>query len=554
MAFDDDPIIDKNAEQSQESVLKTILVFSKRNGFICHQIDGTDDYGVDIICQLTIQGKATGYNFPIQVKSKVSYDEVKRENEVYKSFSFFTSRLGYLVRHKPITGLIIIYDDTSGLLYYEFAFELYNRIREQKSAESWKAQDSIQLHIPLKNILNERSIKELHQKISLHSQNFSSLYNDQATAYGLPSALSEEKPNDKSPKEFLFEHGITLFNGNRYQTLAKLLKSVEYGSLREPLISYLGAITFTELGDLLEADFFFKLACKTEDRLNSQQRETLSLHRFQWEYFIGKLSREELRSLLENIQNSGDQNSIVKRLNLLNLDLIDFVPCEGYDEGFILSILKLFDEIESSSFSGNAKVYYLIVIADILNRAVNGILTDMFLGTKIIQGIGGNPATPERLTKSKRVRELFVKSVKCLIDCLQKANDQDDELLKAHAQYYMALANFSHFNSYHQSDNKWPENQPNEFIEETFRNALGSYNIYNKLGLKPSTYKSITLAVEIYLISQKWANYSLEHIAQKKKIERAKAKFDNAEFKTFDGSQVKKTDEFIKSVKRTFNK
>lgn len=112
MAFNDKPIVDMNAERSQESVLKTQLYFSKKNGFISHEVDGANDYGVDLMCQITEEKKALPFYFPIQIKSKKSYMVKTINNESFKKFSFLTSRLGYLIRHTPSAGLIVIYDES----------------------------------------------------------------------------------------------------------------------------------------------------------------------------------------------------------------------------------------------------------------------------------------------------------------------------------------------------------------------------------------------------------------------------------------------------------
>jgi hypothetical protein len=68
MAFTDPPYVDKNSERSEESVLKTRMIFSKKNGFITREVNA-DDYGVDLYEELIINKGATGQIFPIQIKS-----------------------------------------------------------------------------------------------------------------------------------------------------------------------------------------------------------------------------------------------------------------------------------------------------------------------------------------------------------------------------------------------------------------------------------------------------------------------------------------------------
>ena len=54
MGFWDNPIIDRNAERSEVSVLQTRLRLSLENGFVSRVVDGSQDYGVDIYCELQI--------------------------------------------------------------------------------------------------------------------------------------------------------------------------------------------------------------------------------------------------------------------------------------------------------------------------------------------------------------------------------------------------------------------------------------------------------------------------------------------------------------------
>ena len=129
MGFFDNPIVDKNAERSDESVIKSQLLFSLKNGFNSHSVDGSKDYGVDIYSEIIDLSGATGNLFPIQIKSTRKAQFIIKDSIKYFTLTFPTSRLGYLSRHTPNYGIIVLYNESDETLYYDYLWEIYNRIR-----------------------------------------------------------------------------------------------------------------------------------------------------------------------------------------------------------------------------------------------------------------------------------------------------------------------------------------------------------------------------------------------------------------------------------------
>lgn len=52
--------------------------------------------------------------------------------------------------------------------FFDFALELYNQVRESHDNSSWKEQDSVILYIPVKNILDNKNIHQLHAQLINH--------------------------------------------------------------------------------------------------------------------------------------------------------------------------------------------------------------------------------------------------------------------------------------------------------------------------------------------------------------------------------------------------
>jgi hypothetical protein len=118
MAFNDRPIIAESSKQSEESVRAVKEVLSQKNGFISRE--DLPDVGVDLQVELIENGQVTNNRFVIQIKSSKTLNCVTIDKEELISFTFLTSRLGYLCRHSPGYGLIILYDDSTCIAYYDF--------------------------------------------------------------------------------------------------------------------------------------------------------------------------------------------------------------------------------------------------------------------------------------------------------------------------------------------------------------------------------------------------------------------------------------------------
>ncbi len=87
--------IDKNAERSEESVLLVRTFFSKKNGFISREV-ASDDYGVDINCELIVDGNVTHSIFPIQIKSAAKAQYIFKNGEKHYNLTFLTSVMSTL--------------------------------------------------------------------------------------------------------------------------------------------------------------------------------------------------------------------------------------------------------------------------------------------------------------------------------------------------------------------------------------------------------------------------------------------------------------------------
>jgi Domain of unknown function (DUF4365) len=136
MSFIENPEVDLYSEASEESVNEARRVFTQRNGFLVREEN--PDKGVDLDVELILDKRVTGFKFAIQLKSVQELRVINKDGTQYISYSFKTSRLGYLIRRKPGLGLIVIYDDINRQLYFDYVENIYRILMDEHKDDEWK--------------------------------------------------------------------------------------------------------------------------------------------------------------------------------------------------------------------------------------------------------------------------------------------------------------------------------------------------------------------------------------------------------------------------------
>ncbi len=533
MAFNDNAIVDKHAERSEESVLKTLHVFSRKNKFISHKIDGTDDYGTDIKAQLTENGQASAYDFPIQIKSKTSYSEITLDNVIHKTCSFKTSRLGYLMRHNPTTGLIVLYNEETEELFYDFTYEIVNRVKAQQQTDSWKEQQSVTIYIPVANKLTKESISSVYSRMLNFFVGQNRLINDHGKNYGLP-VLSKTDTAIQTPLSILEQFGTTMFNSYMFSELVSLLSQIDRNTLRTKKMAYLGAITYAEVGDIIEADYFFKLCSKSKSEYSMKELEVLKFQEVKHKFYSGMLTRKELIEAFKEIQKtvSSSENALFVEINLLNIELIEEISKQNFEPSIINRIKDLFTKINQEISDEATKHIQFVFLSDTLNRATGTILINLLSDNHFIKAIKGNLSTPQRTKQVTEVNEFSKQCYENYRDAATYAEANDNILLLAHAQYAIASMFFQRcfafFIALQEFDDKKFER---ELLSSSLSMSIKAYNNFKKLKQEPFAYEAITLSHEIHVLADKWTNVDLNDIAPLIVIHNQIERFKSFDFK-----------------------
>jgi hypothetical protein len=515
MAFYDDPIVDLSSERSEESILKTQLILSRKSGFICHEIDGNKDYGVDINCQLVNQSRATGFAFPIQVKSKASIKIKDVDGTSFIRISFKTSRLGHLMRHPPSYGLIIIYDDQSGELFFDYTIDIYNRLRIEKGADDWKQKEEVTISIPTANKLDTKHIGEIHDRFIQLFINAEKMTLDHGEAYDIPMPESSTESSSMSSLEILEKYGEVLFNSHKLREITHLIGRLNRAALNNKIVTFLGAITYTEVGNLIEADYFFRLCEKYKSEYSSKQQEVLNFQNFKREFYKGILSKDELTTKLNEIKNQSttNENSIYAEINLINIELLKKIGEKDFDESIFDLIDRLFTRIESQINNHDTRHLQLVFLAEILSRSIGRVLSDMAIDTRIYQTAGLNPATKTRIYKTQKLINLNSKCHKIYLEAIKYAEETQNDLILSHSHLNISLLYFEKCFAFFLADH-YPEDNQEDILSEILNSSVLAYNKLMGLGLEPFAFNALILSAEIHHLANRWLNINLDKVVK----------------------------------------
>ncbi len=331
MSFFDNPIIDTYSINSEESELKMRTAFSQKNGFICRT--EVPDKGCDFNIELILDEKiCSSWNFAIQLKSTQCLKTVAKGELI--SYSFETSRLGYLLRKIPAMGLLVIYSIEQNQFFYEYVDNIFAKLCCKHGSTDWQKRNKVAVHIPFKNVLNNEALKNIHTTFRLRYENASLMQNIHGPTYDLPiSIVGNEFYDFKSfagIKRFISKHGWFLLNnyeiGVLYESISKLPLQDIYADKDTLLISIVVYFYSTQY---LEARLLIE---KITSKYSLDENEFIEV-RFialiinkKLGYITPDYFKEQILILENGISN--DELKICIKLSLLNQEMLSFSNIE----------------------------------------------------------------------------------------------------------------------------------------------------------------------------------------------------------------------------------
>ena len=520
MAFNDAPIVDNNAKASQESVIAVRSLFTEKKGFILREPH--PDYGIDLDIELIIDGdKASGWEFPIQIKSAQSINKVPLRKENFISLEFPTSRLGYLCNKPPAYGLIVIYDDASKVCYYDYVEKIVERATLQRNSDSWKLQENVNINIPVKNVLSADEISGIHNKFLVRFINNRELIAQFGKSFDIPSfsvTTGEKLSNLDSPEKiipFIEKYGIELFNRQDFLVIESLLSKLNFEQiLQSPKLLFVAAITYESVGRFIDAEYFLSKSLQQKS-IPKDEETLLRAAKAEVDYVFGNITVDEYYSQLEKIlnQNSDLTIAICLKARLIHLRIAKSKLDEEDFEEIMKDIENLFHSVESPSLSETIKYHYKIALATdlllILSRTVTNIMGSFSLREKIF----GSIPLSERVDAAQMLLPLLKVASDIYTKALEFAVDNKDELLQAYILYAQGFSAFM-FEIDLAILGKVSLDIQN--CRTQYYNLLRAYNYFIKNGMIDNAYKAITTAYDINKMCQLFLQKSIEDVEEEK--------------------------------------
>lgn len=552
MAFHDSPIVDKNAERSEHSVLSTRQFFSKKNGFISREVT-SDDYGVDIYAELIVKEAATGNVFPIQIKSTSKSRYAFNQGKFY-TLPFSTSRLGYLYRHNAFfSSIIIFYDESTDSIFYDFVTEILNRVLLGKNDEKWMQQKTVTISFPEDNLIDNSSIRIIHRIIS---KRFGEVRNAlKNIIFDLVLLRERQIENNDSKLQkiviFLKQFGSDLFNERKYFDLINLIEQLPKKELDHPRIAYLAALVYTESSEVLSADYFIKICLNSFSHFNEKGKEAILMQKYKNDYQLGLYTSDEFLKQLNDLKQKikSPENIINIEININQLEINkaieskDFeVDLEGKTYEFYLNILKL--DIEQEQ-----KYFQILFQTENLLHSIIGKFSLYLVNRKLY-----NESHEKFIQKNElnfiRFTNIIEEINKNLENAHNYAKDNNNELMLSHYYYYKALSAFMIHLNYYIFD-YIPDNVEviKNSLKEIYSNFIKAFNLYKSFNLKHQVFLSISNACETHLMSKYWINDDIVDEETFIGLEKERKSFSNEVYYNRYSSIVSKTaNDKIKNV------
>jgi len=504
MSFSDNPIVDIASKNSEESVNAVRSSFTLKNGFIRRKDD--PDYGVDEDVELIIENQASSKKFAIQIKSVAKANFIENDGIKYITLQFKSSRLGYLCRRPPAYGIIIIYDDSTQVSYYDYVEEICNRLNNRSNNDNWKEIDKPTIHIPITNILNQDSLEKIHQKMvdrHINNQFLLIAYGDKYNIPVYQDNITNHKIDFDNPQtiaKFLSDNGLKLFNHNDLSIIYHLLSKLTISDiLKSAELILLASITYCESGCFIDADYFLKKSEKIRD-FDNNQKNLWSFTRYKTDFALGNYEYKKYLSKLQDLTKtvSGNFNNIVLEINIIFLKLLISNKERKFNEDLIKEIDHVFDQIFKLSIEDEKKYNLINYHSFNLHMYAMGLLIDKMGKFQIKKSLNIFVPLNQRINDVKAIVDILGLPTKYTFDALSYANENENKYIRATSLYqlshYFFMLQLSLFNF----DEITPLSDDTKLrYKKNIEYSSFAYNEFIKLNLYKDGYNALTLTYEL---------------------------------------------------------
>lgn len=503
MALRDKPQIDPAAANSSRSERKLNDWFNEDTGFILRKEQ--PDKGCDYMCELLDGTGATNWKFPIQLKS-IEQPQIVN-NGAFISYPMLTSRLGYMLKQLPTTGIIVLYTVESGDLFYEFSNKIYQQINTHRGSDEWTNQESVNIRIPLHNVLTTTCIKDLHSRLASRFKNAALMQAAHGESYQLPvvkipGETEFDWNNTDHIRTWLREYGqAMLFRFDLapvYHSLTRL-RIAEIENDKQLLL--VACVAYGETGHYFESDLFIK-KLRQKFELENEERSMIEFVEAKNQVQLGQLTSPEFIRILEKqvSRATNKQNQLTLRINLQRFKIRDIqgpvdIPLETLSE-----IQSIYKSIEESEFDQDVKDTLALWNGEHDSHLMTHQQHLDYISFQMLKATGRD--LPKGIWM-KIVNESINKELKFLKrveDIYNRAAQKDHKFLQATAQSIMgtyALQKLFSLLSYPDTP-KVPEEDMKRFMRYSFM----AFRLFREIGHPIEAYRSLCTTLELMHVTQ----------------------------------------------------
>lgn len=503
MAFNDSPEIDIYSKNSEESVLVVKQFLMQKSGFIAREEN--PDKGVDFDVELILNNQASGFKFAIQLKSVQKAKFLTKEETQYVAYRIKTSRLGYLCRRSPGYGLIIIYDDESRTSYFDYVENIVKNLDLIANDDAWRENDTVTMYINSDMVLDPSSVAELHHIMLNRRDGHQNMYAKYASEFGLPG-FNKYVVEDLS--ELIEKYGYALLNSRDYHIIYDYLNKQPFIKIADnPRLLLLAAVTYSQIGQNIEADFFISKCKRYFDNYADSEKELLNLFQIVTEFHLGRIDKDKyldkLRSIEPHIKNNS--NAILIRIQILFNEMIDINVFAIEPFKYILPKLdSLIEAINSCKIDEEIRNYYSLEILSVMYQI--GIqhffryTTDALIQKKVL----GEAPIKERISNAHTLIMLLGTPMKLLQEIYEYSVRESNEHLKAAVIFKrtfmfdsLVMTTLTSVFSGEITFDKFKDQQQPQLFEQSYRDIIDAYNIFNKRYDLDIAYRSLSMSLEL---------------------------------------------------------
>lgn len=501
MSYFDSPIIDASSRNSDRSERRVRDFLNQDTGFILRA--EVPDKGCDFDAELILdQRKASSWKFAIQLKT-IEQLQLVHEGQ-YISFSFETSRLGYLMRRIPAMGIVILYSVEEHKCFYEYVDVIYNRLMEERESDDWKNNNKVSIHIPYINELSLETTRKIHFTFTHRYQQAVNMQNAFGHKYGLPlvNIDSEFKYDFHNPGhiiQFLHKYGLLLINNSDLTIICQMITQITnheiYGNKDLLMIA---AVAYAEMGLYVDSELYCKKLAKFS--LQNSEKHMVLFVEFKNRLALGHMTSEQFLKELAQLSTEVDeeQNKINIEINTIRYRLAKLKAFEKIPTDLLPSIENLFVDINKLQTTFRIKALFTLWNLDNLSYLA-GTMSSAAIGEmRIRASLGDAIPLPERAKAAMDIFQLETVFNNSLQEINRKAVEEDDKLLVA----YSFCSDVRHFinqqiNYYSFAVPVMVQEDFEKRIERKITYAARAFAIFKDLGIYNEAYDNVCNALEI---------------------------------------------------------